>query len=67
MKKIVAIIEKGDGDGYGIYAAKGEPLFANGLTEQEARDEFLALVPEQAEYIKIILQSFTISEFFCLL
>lgn len=52
MKKIVAIIEKGEGEGYGIYAANGEPLFANGLTEQEARDEFLALVPEQAEYYK---------------
>lgn len=51
-KRITAIIEKGGSDGYGIYAANGLPLFANGLTEQEARDEFLALVPEQAEYIK---------------
>ncbi len=52
MKKIVAIIEKGDSEGYSIYAADGEPLFSSGATEQEARDEFLALIPEQAEYIK---------------
>lgn len=52
MKKIVAIIEKGTDGGYGIYADGGIPLFANGLTEQEARHEFEALVPEQAEYIK---------------
>lgn len=51
-KKIVAIIEKGNTEGYSIYAANDLPLFADGLTEQEARDEFLALVPEQAEYMK---------------
>lgn len=52
MKKIIAIIEKGDTEGYSIYAANGEPLFSSGETEQEARSEFLALIPEQAEYIK---------------
>lgn len=52
MKKIVAIIEKGEDGGYAIYADGGIPLFANGQTEQEARMEFEALVPEQAEYMK---------------
>ena len=52
MKKIVAIIEKGDDGGYAIYAQGDIPLFANGLTEQEARTEFEALIPEQAAYIK---------------
>lgn len=52
MKKIVAIIEKGSDGGYGIYADGGIPLFASGMTEHEARREFEALVPEQAEFIK---------------
>lgn len=52
MKKIVAIIEKGTDGGYSIYAEGDIPLFANGLTEQEARHEFETLVPEQAEFIK---------------
>lgn len=52
MKKIVAIIEKGADGGYSIYADGGIPLFANGLTEQEARSGFEALVPEQAEFMK---------------
>ena len=52
MKKLSAIIEKGESDGYCIYTANGEPLFANGMTEKEAKDDFFSLVPEQAEYIK---------------
>lgn len=52
MKKIVAVIEKGNDGGYAIHAEKGLPLFSNGLTEQEAKNEFLALIPEQAEFIK---------------
>lgn len=52
MKRLIAIIEKGESDGYCIYAANGEPLFANGMTEKEAKDDFFSLVPEQAEYIK---------------
>ena len=52
MKKIVAIIEKGADGGYNIYAADGLPLFASGLTEQEARDDFADFVQEQAEYMK---------------
>lgn len=52
MKKIVAIIEKGADGGYSVYADGGIPLFANGLTEQEARNDFEVLVPEQAEFMK---------------
>jgi len=52
MKRITAIIEKANDGGYGIYAEGNLPLFSNGLTEQEARDEFESLVHEQAEFIK---------------
>ena len=52
MKRIVAIIEKGEDGGYAIYADGGLPLFANGLTEHEARTAFEAIVPEQAAYMK---------------
>lgn len=52
MKKIVAIIEKGTDGGYAVYADGGLPLFANGLTEKEAREAFEEIVPEQAEYMK---------------
>lgn len=53
MKKITAIIEKASDGGYGIYAeGVGVPLFSGGLTEREARDDFEALVHEQAEYMK---------------
>ena len=52
MKRITAIIEKASDGGYGIYAEGNLPLFSGGLTEQEARCEFEALVHEQAEYMK---------------
>lgn len=52
MKKIVGIIEKGADGGYSIYAEGGLPLFSNGMTEEEARESFESLVPEQAEYMK---------------
>ena len=52
MKKIVAIIEKGTDGGYAIHSEGNVPLFANGLTEEEARKDFEELIPEQAEYMK---------------
>lgn len=52
MKKIVAIIEKGGDGGYSIHAEGNIPVFSNGMTEQEAREDFEALIPEQAEYMK---------------
>lgn len=53
MKKIVAVIEKGDSEGYGIYAADDSvPVVGYGLTEEEARTDFEAVMAEQAEYMK---------------
>ena len=53
MKKITAIIEKANNGGYGIYAEDSRiPLFSNGMSEQEAKDEFEALVHEQAEFMR---------------
>ena len=52
MKKIKATIEKGADGGYGIYAEGGIPLFAGGATEDEAKADFEAMVPEQAEHIR---------------
>lgn len=53
MKKIVAIIEKGDDGGYCIYAADDcVPVVGSGMTEQEARQDFEEVMGEQAEYMK---------------
>lgn len=53
MEKIIAIIEKGETDGYSIYAADDAiPLFADGDTEQEARDSFASIKAEQACYME---------------
>lgn len=53
MKKIVAIIEKGDSKGYSIYAANDTvPIVGSGLTEQEARQDFERTMAEQACYIE---------------
>ena len=52
-KTITAIIERGDDGAFSIYAQDDNvPVFANGLTEKEARDEFEQIMKEQAEYIK---------------
>ena len=53
MEMIIAIIEKGDTDSYGIYAANDNvPLLASGDTEQEARDNFESIKNEQADYME---------------
>lgn len=53
MKKIIAIIEKGEDGGYSIYAAADDvPVVGGGDTEQEARDDFEAVLHEQAAYIE---------------
>lgn len=53
MKKIVAIIEKGECDGYSIYASDDAiPVVGSGMTEQEAREDFEQVMSEQAEYMK---------------
>ena len=53
MRKIVAIIEKGDSNGYSIYAANDAvPVVGSGLTEQEARQDFEQVMGEQARYME---------------
>lgn len=53
MKKIVAIIEKGQDGGYAIYAADETiPVVADGLSEEETRKTFSNNLHEQALYIK---------------
>ncbi|MDR1913525.1 MAG: hypothetical protein LBQ68_03455 [Clostridiales bacterium] len=52
MKTIVAIIEKASDGGYGIYTNDIDGGFGSGLTEQEAREDFLEVVEEQAEHTK---------------
>lgn len=53
MKTIVAIIEKGDDGGYGIYALDDSiPVVGDGLTEKEAKESFETCAKEQAEYMK---------------
>jgi predicted RNase H-like HicB family nuclease len=52
MKTIVAIIEKASDGGYGIYSNDIEGGIGSGLTEQEAREDFLEVVEEQAEHTK---------------
>ena len=53
QKTIRAIIERGDDGTFSIYAEDDNvPVFANGLTKKEAREEFEQIMKEQAEYIK---------------
>lgn len=51
MKTIVATIEKASDGGYGIYA---EPagLVGYGLTEEEAKADFISVLEDQAAYYK---------------
>lgn len=48
-KKLVAIIEKGPDKGFAVTASV-PGLIGSGLTEEEARADFTAIVEEQAEY-----------------
>lgn len=52
MKTIIAIIEKADDGGYGIYTKFVQGLYGYGLTEQEAKDDFMEVLEEQADYYK---------------
>lgn len=53
MKVIEAIIEKASDGGYGIYTSSDElPIWGYGLTEAEARQDFLAVLEEQAVYVQ---------------
>lgn len=48
--KIKAIIEKGTDGLFSVYTEDIQGVFASGTTEQEAKDEFLDVLEEQAEY-----------------
>ena len=50
MKKITAIIERGDDGGFSIYAEYIKGLVGTGMTEDEARQDFIAVREEQAEF-----------------
>lgn len=50
MKKITAIIERGDDGGFTIYADDIKGLVGTGMTEDEARKDFIEVREEQAEF-----------------
>ena len=50
MKKIKAIIEKANDGGISIYSEDVNGTYGFGLTEQEAKDDFMSVLEEQAEY-----------------
>lgn len=50
MKKIKAIIEKADDGGISIYSEDVDGAYGFGLTEQEAKNDFLSVLEEQAKY-----------------
>lgn len=50
MKKIVGIIEKADDGGFSIYTEELDGVFGYGLTEEEAKEDFIEIMHEQAEY-----------------
>lgn len=50
MKKVVGIIEKADDGGFSIYTEGLDGVFGYGLTEDEAKEDFIEILHEQAEY-----------------
>lgn len=50
MEKIIAIIERADDGGFSIYSNEVSGLVGTGLTEQEAREDFMLVKDEQAEF-----------------
>lgn len=50
MKKIVAIIERGDDGGFAIYSDDVKGLVGTGITEDEAKQNFIDVRNEQSEY-----------------
>ena len=52
-KKLVGVIEKASDGGYGIYALENViPVTGYGLTEEEAKKDFVEQIKEQADYYK---------------
>ncbi|MDL2255742.1 type II toxin-antitoxin system HicB family antitoxin [Parabacteroides sp. OttesenSCG-928-K15] len=52
MKTIIAIIEKASDGGYGIYTKDVDGGFASGLAEQDAKEDFMEVLKEQADFYK---------------
>jgi len=50
--KMKAIIERGTDGGFSVYTEEVNGAFGYGLTEQEAKDDFMEILEEQAEYYK---------------
>ena len=50
MGKIIAIIEKSEDGGYGIYAPDFNGLFGYGETEEEAKESLCDAIDSQIEY-----------------
>lgn len=50
MRKINAVIEKADDGGISIYSDDVNGAYGYGLTEREAKDDFISVLSEQAEY-----------------
>ena len=52
-KKLVGVIEKASDGGYGIYALEDViPVTGYGITEDEAKKDFVEQIKEQADYYK---------------
>lgn len=52
MKVITAIIEKANDGGYAIYSKEISGLFGSGLTENEAKEDFVQVLIGQADFYK---------------
>lgn len=52
MERIKAIIEKAVDGGISIYSEDVDGAYGYGLTEQEAKDDFVSVLEEQAEYYR---------------
>lgn len=52
MKVITAIIEKANDGGYAIYCKEISGLLGSGLTESEAKEDFVQVLEEQADFYK---------------
>lgn len=51
LKKIKAVIECGSDGGFSAYSEDVPGVYANGITEDEVRSEFLRMMQEQADYM----------------
>ena len=51
-KKIKAVIELGEDGGFTAFSDAVPGVYANGLSEEEVRSEFISMMEEQAEYIE---------------